>query len=80
MPPITTVEQAAKYKSTIAQYTDVQCLMSLYLHPSITPDTIRQAKAAGIYGVKSYPAGVTTNSASGVVDYEQFYSSSLYGM
>jgi len=47
--------------------------MSLYLHPSITPDTIRQAKRAGIYGVKSYPAGVTTNSASGVVDYEQFH-------
>lgn len=47
--------------------------MSLYLHSSITPDTIRQAKKAGIYGVKSYPAGVTTNSASGVVDYEHFY-------
>lgn len=47
--------------------------MSLYLHPSITPDTIREAKKAGIFGVKSYPAGVTTNSASGVVDYEQFY-------
>jgi dihydroorotase len=47
--------------------------MSLYLHSSITPDTIREAKKAGIAGVKSYPAGVTTNSASGVVDYEQFY-------
>jgi len=47
--------------------------MSLYLHPSITPDTIREAKGAGIAGVKSYPAGVTTNSSSGVVDYESFY-------
>jgi dihydroorotase len=47
--------------------------MSLYLHPSITPATIKAAKAAGITGVKSYPAGVTTNSASGVVDYESFY-------
>ena len=47
--------------------------MSLYLHPSITPDTIREAKKAGIAGVKSYPAGVTTNSSSGVVDYESFY-------
>lgn len=47
--------------------------MSLYLHPSITPDTIREAKKAGIAGVKSYPAGVTTNSSSGVVDYETFY-------
>ena len=47
--------------------------MSLYLHPSITLLTIAEAKAAGIRGVKSYPAGVTTNSSSGVVDYAQFY-------
>lgn len=47
--------------------------MSLYLHSDITPDTIRDAKRAGITGVKSYPAGVTTNSSSGVVDYESFY-------
>jgi len=47
--------------------------MSLYLHPSITPETIHEAKGAGIVGVKSYPAGVTTNSSSGVVDYESFY-------
>jgi len=48
--------------------------MSLYLHPSITAETIKKAKASScIYGVKSYPAGVTTNSASGVVNYEQFY-------
>lgn len=47
--------------------------MSLYLHPSITPATIIEAKRAGITGVKSYPAGVTTNSSAGVVDYEAFY-------
>jgi dihydroorotase len=61
--------------------------MSLYLHPDITVDTIIEAKKAGITGVKSYPAGksypfipsqltmsgVTTNSSSGVVDYEAFY-------
>lgn len=48
--------------------------MSLYLHPSISPQDIREAKASGIvYGVKSYPAGVTTNSESGVVDYTQFH-------
>lgn len=34
--------------------------MSLYLHESITPEVIREAKKAGITGVKSYPAGVTT--------------------
>jgi dihydroorotase len=47
--------------------------MSLYLTVSTTSETIRQAKAAGITGVKSYPAGVTTNSASGVTDYASFY-------
>ena len=47
--------------------------MSLYLHSTITPDTIVEAKKAGITGVKSYPAGVTTNSSSGIVDYADFY-------
>lgn len=47
--------------------------MSLYLCTAITPEVIREAARAGIRGVKSYPAGVTTNSASGVVDYESFY-------
>jgi len=47
--------------------------MSLYLHPSITPATIASAAAAGITGVKSYPAGVTTNSSSGVLSYEPYY-------
>lgn len=47
--------------------------MSLYLHETVTPETIVEAKKRGITGVKSYPAGVTTNSASGVVDYSLFY-------
>ncbi|RPA86313.1 Metallo-dependent hydrolase [Ascobolus immersus RN42] len=47
--------------------------MSLYLSPSVTPRTIYEAAAAGITGVKSYPAGVTTNSDLGVVSYEPFY-------
>lgn len=42
--------------------------MTLYLHPDITPNTIAEAAAAGIAGVKVYPAGVTTNSAAGVLD------------
>lgn len=47
--------------------------MSLFLHPSITPSTVKAAKGAGITGVKSYPASVTSFSASGVVDYQSFY-------
>jgi dihydroorotase len=74
VPPITTVDHALSYQKRLqALVPDVTFLMSLYLHPTITPSTIKEAKAAGIRGVKSYPAGVTTNSASGVVDYAQFY-------
>ena len=74
VPPITTVEQALSYQKRLQSLApDVTFLMSLYLHSSITASTIAQAKAAGIRGVKSYPAGVTTNSSAGVVDYTQFY-------
>lgn len=74
IPPITTVQRALDYQKQLQSIEpNVKYLMSLYLHPDITPDSIREAKKAGIYGVKSYPAGVTTNSSSGVVDYEQFY-------
>ncbi|PNS20425.1 dihydroorotase, homodimeric type [Sphaceloma murrayae] len=74
IPPITTVDHALDYKRRLqAIEPNVTFLMSLYLHPSITPETIKEAKAAGVTGVKSYPAGVTTNSSSGVVSYEQFY-------
>ena len=74
VPPITTVGHALDYQKRLqALEPNVTFLMSLYLHPSITPEVIVEAKKAGIRGVKSYPAGVTTNSASGVVDYVQFY-------
>jgi dihydroorotase len=74
VPPITTIEHCLSYQQSLqALAPNVTFLMSLYLHPSITPDTIREAKKAGITGVKSYPAGVTTNSASGVFNYEIFY-------
>jgi dihydroorotase len=74
VPPITTVARAIEYKSQLqALEPNVEFLMSLYLHPDITPEIIIEAKKAGISGVKSYPAGVTTNSAAGVVDYAKFF-------
>lgn len=74
VPPITTVEHCLSYQKRLQSLApNVTFLMSLYLHPSISPDTIREAKKAGITGVKSYPAGVTTNSSSGVFDYKMFY-------
>ncbi|KAJ9200890.1 hypothetical protein DTO027B5_7199 [Paecilomyces variotii] len=74
VPPVTTVQQALDYRKRLeAIEPKVKYLMSLYLHESITPETIVEAKQRGITNVKSYPAGVTTNSSSGVVDYTSFY-------
>ncbi|KAL9107151.1 MAG: hypothetical protein Q9227_007931 [Pyrenula ochraceoflavens] len=73
-PPITTAEHALSYRSRLqALAPDINFLMTLYLHPSITPATIAEAAKAGIVGVKVYPAGVTTNSEGGVLDFEIFY-------
>ncbi|KAI9794042.1 MAG: hypothetical protein M1816_006667 [Peltula sp. TS41687] len=74
VPPITTVQHALEYRSRLeALEPRVRYLMSLYLHESMTAETIIEAKKSGITGVKSYPAGVTTNSSSGVVDYATYY-------
>jgi len=74
VPPVTTVAQALEYKARLeAIDPSVNYLMTLYLHESITPEAVREAKRAGISGIKSYPAGVTTNSSSGVLSYEPFY-------
>jgi dihydroorotase len=45
---------------------EVTYLPSMYLSTSLTPAMIREAKAGGVVGVKSYPRGVTTNSEGGV--------------
>lgn len=74
VPPVTTVQMALDYKQRLLNVDPtVTYLMTLYLHPSITPEVVREAKKAGIAGIKSYPAGLTTNSESGVTDYQQFY-------
>ena len=74
VPPITTVSQAIAYKEELKHYEpSVDYLMTLYLHPDVTPSTISDAAQAGIKGVKIYPAGVTTNSDAGVLDLEPYY-------
>lgn len=68
------MRHALDYKKRLqALEPDVLFLMSLYLHKNITPDTVIEAKACGIMGIKSYPHGVTTNSDQGVMSYEEFY-------
>ncbi|KAK4158519.1 putative dihydroorotase [Chaetomidium leptoderma] len=72
--PVVSVAEALEYKKALQQLDgQVNYLMSLYLHESVTPDVIREAKKAGIAGVKAYPRGATTNSQWGVVSFEPFH-------
>ena len=74
VPPITTVKHCLAYQSRLQELEPhVTFLMSLYLHPNISPSTVIEAKKSGIAGIKSYPHGVTTHSDHGVMDYAAFY-------
>ncbi|RHZ61453.1 dihydroorotase [Aspergillus thermomutatus] len=72
VPPITSVAQALEYKAQLQAIEPKMPLLTVP-HQSVTPETIREAAAAGITGVKVYPQGVTTNSAAGVRDYDEFF-------
>lgn len=75
-PPVTDTAAAMSYRDRIlaaAGDTSFEPLMTLYLTESTTPETIREAKNAGIVAAKLYPAGATTNSASGVTDIRNIY-------
>mgnify|MGYP002001198897 FL=1 len=76
VPPVTTASAALAYRERIlaaAAGTGFSPLMTLYLTETITPETIREAHAAGVVAAKLYPAGATTNSASGVTDIRNIY-------
>ncbi len=76
VPPVVTGAQAAAYRTRIlaampagANFTP---LMTLYLTEATDPDDVARAQAEGIiHAVKLYPAGATTNSASGVRDFDK---------
>ena len=72
-PPVMNAEQAHDYRqrimSKVPQGLNFDPLMVLYLTDNTTPEMIKEAAEAGhIVAVKLYPAGATTNSASGVTD------------
>ncbi|MCG7201460.1 dihydroorotase [Marinobacter pelagius] len=76
VPPVVTAADATAYRERIlaaAKGTDFEPLMTLYLTEATTPEMIREAKAAGVIAAKLYPAGATTNSASGVKDIRNIY-------
>lgn len=72
-PPVTSTAHAAAYRERILAArpagSDFTPLMTLYLTDDTRPEEIRRAVDSGfVHGVKLYPAGATTNSASGVTD------------
>ena len=74
VPPIVTGAQAAAYRDRILtarpKGSAFTPLMTLYLTEDTNPDDVAAAHASGlITAVKLYPAGATTNSASGVSDF-----------
>ncbi len=72
-PPVTTTRQAKAYRSRILEAlpkrSSFQPLMTLYLTDDTPRAEIAKARNSGfVKAVKYYPAGATTNSASGVTD------------
>ncbi len=76
VPPVVTGAEAAAYRGRILaalpKGAAFEPLMTLYLTEATDPDDVRAAAEAGIVkAVKLYPAGATTNSASGVRDFDK---------
>lgn len=71
VPPVVTLADAQAYHGRIeaAGMGDFEPLMTLYLTETTDPDDVEAAAKSGLVkSVKLYPAGATTNSASGVRD------------
>ena len=76
MPPVTTVETANAYRERIAAAAGpgFTPLMTCYLTDGADPDEIARGHGEGVWtAAKLYPAGATTNSASGVTDIRNIY-------
>jgi dihydroorotase len=77
VPPVTNAKEVIAYRDRIlAQVPEgsaFEPLMVLYLTDHTDAATIYAAKRAGAAACKLYPAGATTNSASGVTSIEHIY-------
>ncbi len=76
VPPVVTGDQAAAYRDRILaalpQDMTFDPLMTLYLTEDTDPADVAAAHASGLVkAVKLYPAGATTNSSSGVRDFDK---------
>lgn len=75
-PPVVTAADARAYRDRIRavmpEGADFTPMMTLYLTEDTDPDDVAQAHAEGTaIAVKLYPAGATTNSSSGVRDFDK---------
>src|SRR5437868_13801363 len=71
VPPVATVAGAAAYRDRVraAAGGDFEPLMTAYLTDAIEPDELERGHRDGVWVAgKLYPAGATTNSASGVTE------------
>ncbi|MDU9003480.1 dihydroorotase [Sedimentitalea todarodis] len=76
VPPVVTGAQASAYRdrilATLPEGSRFQPLMTLYLTEDTDPDDVAAAAASDLVkAVKLYPAGATTNSASGVANFDR---------
>ena len=76
VPPVVTGAQASAYRdrilAAVPKGSGFTPLMTLYLTEDTDPADVVRAHAEGIVtAVKLYPAGATTNSASGVRDFDK---------
>jgi dihydroorotase len=76
VPPVASVEAARDYRKRILEATapGFTPLMTCYLTDQANPDEIARGHSEGVWvAAKLYPAGATTNSASGVTDIRNIY-------
>ncbi|WP_404420884.1 dihydroorotase [Thalassospira australica] len=76
VPPVVKTEDAIAYRdrinAVIPQGHDFTPLMTLYLTEGTNPDDVEEGYRNGVItALKLYPAGATTNSASGVRDFDK---------
>lgn len=77
-PPITTTQSLLAYKQRILNNTPKNNpftpLMTLFLVDTLTHQTLKELKQTNsLFGVKLYPAGVTTHSSAGVKSLQDIY-------
>ena len=77
VPPVTKLDDAAAYRDRILAATKGHAftpLMTCYLTDDVDPGELARGHVDGVWvAAKLYPAGATTNSASGVTDIRNIY-------